>query len=1545
MAFGSISAQVARIPAGIGHDISIDQLTKEIDSFYVNVKGKDLEPDCGDEKIEDTKAEVSELNDEELDDQSIDDLLANMDSFEDEYNLVNSEDSSFYKYLDQIKTNACGQKYFSYDEQKTTEESTKCESKRKLGYIDNVIKSVMEKEAQEEEPSPFRLDDPDVRKFHKKAEFLLQEVRKYMADRDIEADERKKILIDYIAKVMMPMRDLIVIMRSYIPNEYNGVFFYESLLPEFPTRLFPVDDLDSRDLITMGPNPSADPFYLKIEDMKWGRSRLRFRDTEAMGRDIVTLLKAPTAKNYVRSLKWMTLQMLLQQTFIYSSMLGDNKPIQLPNSCKNHFNGSLPSELKFSYDKQQGQEFLDNILSNHGLTYSAGNYQFMDFYMNSEGKNPLEDGYSGMMPFEQYKSAQKGMEEDQRIIPDIDDYTYFNQILDMKAGEAIQEFQGETFGWLGMADTKTYTYQGKEVLEKILQTPGEYDVYEVELTDGEVVELQPNRQNLSKYLAEVMQRNGIDYFEDLISENLEKKLSRKMRIPYPSLYGSQVWTSWALGLLSNWAKDKVEAGALDQNTKYRVNNLCMYNASDLCVKGRAEESLHNISNYLSEFRNNNGLIPNKRLEALNYKKHFHLFKALWNTASMSNEIEEANPTEHKFIVEQMKASNPWARLRLGYLVAMEELDAFSKGQQVNYKGNSRARRRSSQRACFYRHVGSLKKNLKNAAKVLKIDRIVYPHHGNKLLSDDEKKSVWFQHLDESSPLFKVKDTTSTSYYEYLENISYSTLIDQDSVDRVLAKIPNNVIRDEVSTEIDEALNSVEGKLSSFFLKLYKMKGQPEEQLKYFEDFSSEHGIDNEFKAKMNFLAVDNSLKRPIYKSILKSSAEKRKEELLLKLNEFCNLEPNDHESMKTLFYSTTKAQNKINQLAGAPSIPTEQMDKIMDKINEMSPEEWTDMWLGIGAGVLGMAAILIGGACTGVTGGLCAPLGVAMIAAGASAMTMQVTLVSREFNRKIQADKNEDFVQSMEGHGFATHGSSDAVSRYWVWTIIEGVSIIPLIGVVSRSVVTGTKIATVSTKTLLRNTGRVGFKQSWRLAGQAGKTAASEADVNLAKFVLGFNSLAGQSKQFITTIGKTNKALAAKLSKMLTDGLDPHIFVKAMERVKKIRHLFTSGKISANSMAKRMGQLLQRLKNLAKAGKGTAVPYVSKTVVEVTPKVIDSKTAKVVSRYFGHNPKSMKRFMGSYIRKLDKAKRVVTNIEDGKTYIGKIPVLGKVVNWYRKLRLEQLAKYGDKIRELDNGLAQLAKNGGDLEKFVLDNMDDLTDIFIKIPSRKREWPYMLLLQGGPHIGGPNFGKRVGAISWMSDGLIMRKFFNARSRLIYESMKAQSRSVLGLEKYIAQETTLQAMRAFQESVADAVEKLPETQARQLVSRYHRMESKMAEKIVSIAQSKIDSNGVIDRIRKALLKSGHRAHMKITSLDEASVRKILFSPESLDEKAIGEVLWSSMPVEDLFNLREVGDVAHRVIRELSQYENVDGFERLLNALKVMVIKRDPGVVEIM
>ena len=45
---------------------------------------------------------------------------------------------------------------------------------------------------------------------------------------------------------------------------------------------------------------------------------------------------------------------------------------------------------------------------------------------------------------------------------------------------------------------------------------------------------------------------------------------------------------------------------------------------------------------------------------------------------------------------------------------------------------------------------------------------------------------------------------------------------------------------------------------------------------FIQAFSEDNGIDNEFMAKLNFLSLNNSYKRPIYKDLIKEAAAKRK---------------------------------------------------------------------------------------------------------------------------------------------------------------------------------------------------------------------------------------------------------------------------------------------------------------------------------------------------------------------------------------------------------------------------------------------------------------------------------------------------------------------------------------------------------------------------------------------------------------------------------------------------------------------------------------------
>ncbi len=1519
----------SRKPAQLVYEVSFEELGKRIEAFKTSIAGREDESHCPNQEASASgEGEAATLSEESHLVDEVWDEMANETAYEEEYNIITGvERDPFYKYLKSLKVNACGQYVYTWDSEAPAEQVEECRPRKIEGFIDRQVKEVMELEKEEKEVPPFKLDNPRVRQFNKEAQFFLQEVRKYLANDEIEESERRRLLVQYLDGVVMPMRDLVVVMRAYTPHEYDGIYFYESLLPDFSASLFPEDDLDNRDLITLGPNPSANPFFLEIEYKRWGKARLRFKRGDVLARDILTILKAPTAKNYVRALKWMTLHMMLQQVFVYDSMLGTQAPVKIPRSCQNHFNADLPEEFTFQYAPGKGREFVDNLLASRGLIFKQGDYKFMEYYMDNIDRDPTKEGYSGLMPFEQYKAAVEGLKDhrSKTLKSDLDDYTYFDQILNLKRDEVMNAFKGRAKKGSGRAaKSKPVTYRAASLMEKILNVPKETDIYSIKLEDGEEFELEPALQNLSVYLAETMQRNGVGHFEDLITGELERKLeSTTLQIPFPSLYGSTYWRQWALTQLREWVQKQKENG-LGLTAKNILNRSCLQSVrgNTLCRRSRkgvqAEVLLTNLQVYLKELISTDEYVPTRRLEEEKHKANYQVLANLWRyLRDFSSSLPQAKPSERDYLVKQMKAGNPWARIRFSYLVAQEELRAFKSGHMPQFRRHRRLSSKYRQSQCFFSDIESLSKKLKIGAEKLGVDRSLTPHHGNELLEREEKEYLWDEMVSGQDPLFKELDSQrQQEYYRKLEKISYQTLLTKRGVEDFVNQSSHISLRDEAWKEIEQIFEQPEALYGKFFYDLYKLKGKPEEQAEIFQEFSEENGIDNKFMAKMNFLAIDNTVKRTVLSSVVREAAQVRKNRVMAKLKEFCEMEPHDHESLKTLFYATSKSQNKLNELAGAPAIPAEVLEKINSKLNSMSPDEWTDLWLGLGAGLLGVAAMLIGGACTGLSGGLCAPLGIAMMAAGASAMTMQMTLISREFNRKTQADVYEQKVKEMEELGFANVGSSDSVSRSWFWTTLESFFIIPLIGVTARSLKVGSKATYILTAMMMRNTGKVGFKQAWKISSDAGKTIVSEEDVALARLVLGLD-----------------RRVAGKMVS------------NTVTKVKKIQWLFSKGKISADSMAKRIGILVSGVKRSLAKTSNEAVGLTSKVVVKESSEAIDAQTAKMVARYFGHNPRTFQSVMKTYVKKLDKATRVMAKMEGKTKRVGRIPVLGGALDWVRKLRMEQLAKHADNIKRIHRELGELAVQKGSLENYVLRNIDDLTDIFIRIPVRKRELPYMFFLQGGPHVGGLWKGSRVGYVYGLADGLILRKFFNARSRLIYESFKAKARQNLGLTKYVASETTLQSVRAFQESVAEAVEKMGKEGGQKLVKEYQEMEIRLAEKVLKNVDAGLKRKDFIVQIKRTLFKNKAKRLQNVSQLDKETLRRILFAPENDAERALADVVWESVEVDDIFDLREVGDVAYRVVRELSQYENVGEFDKFLNALKVLVIKRDPGVVEIM
>lgn len=1389
-------------------------------------------------------------------------------------------DEDFKKLMASVKRDSCSTDNFALDKEEFTQKA--CPKKKIEGYFDKVVKATINEEKKKKQLTYFQNKmDPQFIAFTQEAQSFLKVTGVIFHNEAYSHADRAQLVADYVENVVLPVRDVIIIMRSYLPKEDDGKNIYIGLQPYLTPAFVKGLDTTELGLITQGPNPGSSPFYMEIKPAPNGIYRLSFSPTDIVRRDVLTLLKAPSAKNYVIALKWMTLHMMLSQVYLYETILGNKADLQIPNSCQTHFNGNMPAKFQFSYEDGVGEQFLDNILASHGLTYKEDDSSYLDYYIDNVNKDPTKEGYSGLVPFENYKNALKSAEGSgpQALEPNFDDIAHFQTVMQSKLGEAQSSFRGKVKGL-------SVTYSGYETFQKMLGEFPADEISEIKLKSGEMKQIYPGKQNLSPYVLEIMQQNGLLDYSQLITERMKKKfVGKQVPIEFPSMYSSPVWRDWSLKLLADTVHQ--HQGAPANSALYKtIQNACMLGSrrgpemQKICTGN----PVLNLSSFLSEFRSGEKYIPTRRLEETKYAEVYPFLGYIWtNLRDRLALLPDAKPFELNFLIDQLSAGNPWARLKFSYMVALDQLEYQEEGILPQYDTKNYFAKTNDQVMCKMNNVTVQYNALLRAGKILGLDKALSYNHAGRFLTSKEKTQVWRSIVDDiqqrNAQLFSVKNNNQ-SYYKTVEDISYKTILSESQALSTGAKLSQKAVND-----IKKVSAATESQLAIFFLKLYNLKDTVKQQA-LFEEFSKINGIDNTYSMKVGLLALDDSYKKPIYKDLLKQAAQTRKLQVLSQLERFCDMDINDQKEFKNIFYSTTKAQNDLNQMAGLPAVPEE----VLSKISEMTSDEWRDMWWGIGSGVAGVAAVVVGGACTTLTGGICAPLGGAMAVAGLAAMGIQVKLTANEFGRKVESDLSEQQIKVMEDLGFSNSGSADEIHRSYAWTAFEAISIFPLIGVATRSLTLGPKLVYVSAKSMIGKNGKASFKA-------AAKSVTTQEEIRTASYLLGLTSVSKNA------------------------GVDAKTLEAATNKISRIRKLYTSGEIDLETMMKKIGGVLDPIKRAKHAMAKTIKNEVGRVTVMQTKDQVDKQAAVMIANYFADNPKEMLRLVQGYSgERLNKSVRIMSELGTPERIAKRIPVFGGVKDWYLRMRNESLAKNAAKILRIEKELGALGSNPGQLQGFINRNIEDLTDIFIEIPFKKREVPYFVFAQGMPEF---NFvkGRKIPLLSMMSEGQTLKRIVTARARLVHETYMAAARKSMKLKRYVQSETTFGAFKSFQVSVAELANRKVGAESTKVLQQYRTVEE-----------------GIARKLYVKFASSGQKMEYKV-------FKEMVLNPVTIKDKATAQAIWESMPADELMGMKEVGEYALRVVQELSKYNDVDSFERYLGALKVLTINRNPAVLEIM
>ncbi len=1263
-----------------------------------------------------------------------------------------------------------------------------------------------------------------------------------------------------------------------------------------------------------------------------------------------------TTDQYVQALQLQSILVslrLLRDYDIISDTETKSEGLSVPQACYPYLNTDelfFPSTIT---EKTRKKFFLETLLTKHGFVpttafsgLTASQDESLGFSMNErkafehyndvlnekdvKSINETMDFPLGTSPtpFEEYSYAQKGLNNFEsypqysELIPAIsDNRDTFDRIRKIKEIENVASFLVDSPLTLTVKSILSYLgaikpslpsqYNGIQMLHKLFP-----------FSEEEQTEFSP-------YLVESMERNNVADIMDLIPSSLEEELkSREVVFEMPSLYSPVVWQRWGFETLGYFTGEaqKVDK-SLFQDIENAVTDTCrsinnlrtpvvwQYPVSQyvpginrFCRGKSPRETLKNIHDFIESKKSEvQGLLLSSKINESELENYYPFFRRLWrffnrhgsfHRVDMSEYMLDIN--EYNFLENQIfYFGNPWAVLRLGILLLMEEVKGSKienneslglLGTPPRFNEFSLARRMLNpipyQIQEFNKGIDIILERLQQAARVWGIDKPLSNEHAGKILTMEEKKSLWSDIIGEynrDNDLLLSTEIGGESVHNYLMGLSYRYFFSKEDVIEYLEATPHvaSIIGQESSRKLNEITLSYEEQMLS---EIYKAKKAGRELNANQEEFIIQNPVDN---ARQILLELDTRFKLPILQSLLKQSSSLRREDIVEAIEEICSLNPREHGDRRAIFYGTLNIQNELNNMIGLPEVP----EDILGEIDSMDPLEWNMLKAAgvlIGSVMSSVVAYSSSAACMGATGGACALLIPAIMSVAPwGAVTSQVYLFWGEWHLFFEAQRHSKQLKLLENLHFTDRESSGEVERSIFFPAIEVAGFYGVMGIAGRALnfLKQSLISVARNKNLNKNLLRTVYRRM---------------EIELAQSLLGH--------------GNYNRA---------SQGM-----VNLRKRFRGLRNLYKRREISLDT-------LLDRIPPLLKSWSDDTFGEVSMKFSSIEE--VDKSLAAKISAHFVDDPVKMADFLDSYLgRRLRKAQRWINPLTGEKIPFaqrprsGRIPLIGRGVGWMRQREtVQNLVKQSQDIQSIRSDLLELSQTGENLETYIGRHAERLTNIFANLPYRKREFPHLFSLQGGYHhyLSHINYPPRTwGAVS---DGVVMEAYFRSRARLVYEFNTKAARARFGLSPNVITESSLESMNHFSDAYLKALSKTSGEERRALEESY--------ESFI---------NGLTLRVFESpelakLFKKGRAPD----NLNLEDYRRILFNPRKGEEEIFSEKLWKSMNTESIFQLDAGKDFSNKIHQQLTNFNNPNEFQYYLSTLKVILTKSaDPLIIDI-
>ncbi len=1342
----------------------------------------------------------------------------------------------------------------------------------------------------------------------------------FLATTDEVREVKEKLILSYFKNVYTPLVTLNFIFGTIFGREsHSGK---DLIIKNLSSDLFIEDTKNFYDLINAGDLVSGISFFEIQRESEF--LHLKPIKSALVQHSIKLLGQSNNSKAYISALRLISVQMLIGQlTNAYVLKGGLDKKIALPKACYEKIeNGVFSSAQKIDFDENLHHDLRNGLLYEWGLIYNPYSLESFQASVGESEDEFLNEAHFGRdLIFDQYKRVSKSIYENaldknsairpqlsmfsvQEAFSDVVLSKIFNETITvLKTGSRARPGSGK----------RVMQFQDYTLFENIFTAvQGETFATVKNKKTGETKEIDFSILNASEYLKLKMIEKGVFYPEELLTKDQVQRLKQKIiKINLPSLNGPIIQRRWGLRLL----KKKVETYIKNNKSNRIFDTSCRENKSPFCV-GRWI-NLDEALKLISEIEGSNSLIPGIGINEEEFEARYIKLSDLW--AKLRDDyslLSEAYISEYEFLKHQMLMQNKLAMIKLGFLVASNELIHLRSDVLKNKKVNRRGRRTN---LSDVRKVDQFEKNFKKYSEISGMNN----HFGPQFILNLDRgllKEIYGKKLEElegqSSYLFFNKEQNG-SHLSTFEHISNNLFLSADSVNSVVHDSLNSRLSSFLYTKVEDSLNSLNSDRTAFLLRLLNEKDN-EKRAKLFDEKAEEYGLYDQLNLKEDILFTDSSLKTPLLEEVIVQASKYKEKKVYNSLKNLCETDLTDHEKLKEFFYSTLKAQSQFNQAIGGVQVP----EALMKRIEAATFEENMNMVKGMGAFVVGAGALALVGACGMSFGTLC---GAAIYIGSVAGGLLGASSFKSEIEIKLRSDKAADRTEAMEAIGLTDFGATEQVSTSWAWAIMASLDVIPLAGIVTRGIHLGAKITRQNLK-LTMNWLKSGKRLNRYDRGAMAKTALIQEEIKLSKVVLGlddsFDLLKLNKKRYTMEDLKNisnqvgNKSLSIEIDKLnkLKNHLSDDVFnLKAIEIVSKAKKLSLEADL--------MGEAL----------------IFEKTILSLDE--INEASAKTLTDFFYEDPS----YLQSYLKKsMDKVER--QGAKARKNYLDahqkSMPFLQKMFQSTWNENTYSLAKRKTTLRHLMNE-ANKIRNKDEMLTYFKKNAEDFSEVFSKVPMKYGDIPYLLIQGSGDHVD--RLIRKTRVFKSVGENIMLRNIAQARLRLVAEHFKGQARQELGAVAFARSQKLSSIVKDFYRASEELISK-----------------ASIKEQVRLKKQLNDINDAFLNEFKATAFKDKSFTQKYGNKNFEDSFRKIFYKPSTIDEEILQDRIWSKIDLAKIFAKNRGFYGAAQVdkimmkdsfkfiisqgLKEGMEDKTIHGLQKYLSYLRILTFEKRLGKVEL-